>query len=326
VDETKDLRIGQVLDALDEVLGPHIFPAKEDGSDPRLCPTCGTGRLSIKIGRFGAFVGCSNYPECRYTRTFSASAGSEGGTRVLGKDPETGLDVSVRSGRFGPYIQLGEAAEGEKPKRSSLPKGASPDSLTLEQALALLSLPREIGLHPEDSQPIVAGIGRYGPYVQHGKTYANLDSADDVLTIGLNRAVSLIADKASKGGRGRRQAEPGRSLGEYPEKGGDVVVKSGRYGPYVSHGGINATLPPDKSPDTITLGEAVALIEARAEKSGGAPAKRPAARRKVAKAAETAARPKAKAKTGATKARPAVKAKPTTKAKPAAKTKKAAKS
>ncbi|MBN8919805.1 MAG: type I DNA topoisomerase [Rhizobiales bacterium] len=330
VDEIKDLRIGDVLNALDAMLGPHVFPARADGGDPRVCPTCGTGRLSIKLGRFGAFVGCSNYPECRYTRTFSGAEGGESGTRVLGQDPETGLDVSVRSGRFGPYIQLGEAAEGEKPKRSSLPKGQTPDSITLEEALALLSLPREVGLHPESGDPIVAGIGRFGPYVQHGKTYANLEAGDDVLTIGLNRAVSLIADKATKGGRGPRGAAPGRSLGEHPQLGGDVVVKSGRYGPYVTHGGVNATLPADKAPDTLTLDEAVPLLAARAEKGGGKPAARRAkAPAKAAKASGKKAPAKAPAKSAAAAAKPAAsKSGGAAKAKPkaAAKPKKAAKS
>jgi DNA topoisomerase-1 len=316
VDGTKDLRVGDVLNALDEMLGPHVFPPRAEGGDPRQCPSCGTGRLSIKIGRFGAFVGCSNYPDCRYTRTFSAAEGTESGTRVVGQDPDTGLDVTIRTGRFGPYIQLGEASDGEKPKRASLPKGASPDSITLEQALALLSLPREVGRHPEDGEPIVAGIGRYGPYVQHGKTYANLEAGDDVLTIGLNRAVALIADKASRGGHGRRGAAPGRSLGAHPQKGGDVVVKSGRYGPYVTHGGVNATLPADKSPDTITLEEAVALLDARAGKTGGAPARRGAARPQRKAAAPKAPAAKAAGKKAAAARKP----------RPPAKTGKAAKS
>lgn len=328
VDDIKDLRIGDVLTALDEMLGPHVFPPKEDGTDPRLCPTCGVGRLSIKLGKFGAFVGCSNYPDCRYTRTFSAANGNGGdnGARVLGKDPETGLDVTIRTGRFGPYLQLGEGGEGEKPKRSSLPKGVTPDTIDLERALALLSLPREIGHHPESGEPILAGIGRFGPYVQHGKTYANLDRDDDILAIGLNRAVALIADKA-KGGRGRRPVDPGRALGEHPQKGGPVVVKSGRYGPYVSHDGVNATLPNDKSPDTITLDEAVALVDARAERTGGKPARKAktSARRPTgtaAKAAKPAAAPKAappKAKKRAAASKSAKPARKAARKKPAAK-------
>jgi DNA topoisomerase I len=301
VDGTKDLRIGEVLTALDEILGPHLFPVRADGGDPRQCPTCGNGRLSIKLGRFGAFIGCSNYPECRYTRQFSAGADGapDGGTRVLGKDPETGLEVSIRSGRFGPYIQLGEAQDGEKPKRSSIPKGESLDDIDLARALALLSLPREVGRHPESGDPIVAGIGRFGPYVQHGKTYANLEPGDEVLNIGLNRAVTLIAEKVLRPGRGRGAVDPGRALGDHPQKGGPIVVKNGRYGPYASHAGVNATLPRDKTPDTITLDEAVALIDARAAHGGGKPSRRrtPAkAKTSPRKApAKKAAAPKAKA-------------------------------
>jgi DNA topoisomerase I len=288
LDDIKDLRIGDVLTALDEMLAPHVFPPRPDGSDPRLCTTCGTGRLSIKLGRFGAFIGCSNYPECRFTRPFAATGedGGETGTRLLGQDPETGLDVTVRSGRFGPYIQLGEAvAKGEKPKRAGIPKSLSPSDIDLEKALALLSLPREVGNHPEDGQPIMAGIGRFGPYVQHGRVYATLEAGDDVLVLGLNRAVTLIAEKAAKGGRGQRGGgDPGRSLGEHPEKTGAVVVKNGRYGPYVTHGGVNATLPSDMAPDAITLEQAVALVDAKASRGGGKSSKR----RPPARRAETA--------------------------------------
>ena len=278
IDETKDLKISAVIDALDSLLAPHLFPPRADGSDPRQCPNCGNGRLSLKLSKFGAFIGCSNYPECRYTRPLSvpADGSADIGTKVLGQDPETGLDVTLRSGRFGPYLQLGEAVNGEKPRRAGLPKGAAPDQIDLQRALALLSLPREVGRHPEDGEPIRAGIGRFGPYVQHGKTYANLESPEDVFTIGLNWAVTLIAEKRAKGSRGRRfGADPGRPLGDHPAKGGPVVAKNGRYGPYVSHGGINATLPADKTPETVTLDEAVALIDARAERNTPAPHARP---------------------------------------------------
>jgi DNA topoisomerase-1 len=278
IDETKDLKISAVIDALDSLLAPHLFPPRADGSDPRQCPNCGNGRLSLKLSKFGAFIGCSNYPECRYTRPLSvpADGSADIGTKVLGQDPETGLDVTLRSGRFGPYLQLGEAVNGEKPRRAGLPKGAAPDQIDLQRALALLSLPREVGRHPEDGEPIRAGIGRFGPYVQHGKTYANLESPEDVFTIGLNWAVTLIAEKRAKGSRGRRfGADPGRPLGDHPAKGGPVVAKNGRYGPYVSHGGINATLPADKTPETVTLDEAVALIDARAERNAPAPHARP---------------------------------------------------
>jgi len=278
IDETKYLKISEVIDALDSLLAPHLFPPRADGSDPRQCPNCGNGGLSLKLSKFGAFIGCSNYPECRYTRPLSPPADGSGeiGTRKLGEDPQTGLEVTLRSGRFGPYLQLGEAVNGEKPRRAGLPKGTAPDEIDLERALALLSLPREIGRHPEDGEPIRAGIGRFGPYVQHGKTYANLDSPEEVFTVGLNRAVTLIAEKRAKGSRGRRfGADPGRALGNHPTKGGAVVAKKGRYGPYVSHDGVNATLPADKTPETVTLEEAVALIDARAERNAPAPHARP---------------------------------------------------
>jgi DNA topoisomerase I len=330
VEGTKELSITQVIDALDELLSPHVFPARADGVDPRVCPTCGTGRLSLKLGKFGAFIGCSNYPECRYTRPFSVPAAGEedktdNGVRVLGEDPETGLEVTVRGGRFGPYVQLGVGENGEKPKRTALPKGTDPGSVDLEFALKLLALPREVGRHPESGEPIVAGIGRYGPYVQHVKTYANLETGDDVLNIGLNRAVTLIAEKALKG-PGRRAAIPGRSLGEHPQKGGEIVARAGRYGPYVSHDGVNATLPADKTPETITLDEAAALVDARAERGGGKRPKRKAAKPK----AEAKPKAKAKAKTDGeaeTKAKPKAAAKPKSDAKPkAAKPKAASKS
>jgi DNA topoisomerase-1 len=292
VDDIKDLRVTHVLDALDAMLAPHIFPPKEDGSDPRICPTCGTGRLNLKIGRFGAFVGCTNYPECRHTRPLASGGDGENSTRVLGTDPETGLDVTVRAGRFGPYIQLGEGKDGEKPKRASIPKSMTPADIELDAALGLLSLPRDVGRHPETGEMIKAGIGRFGPYVQHEKTYASLEAGDDVLTVGLNRAVTLIAEKQAKGpGKRRFGSDPGKALGDHPARGGVITVKNGRYGAYVSHDGVNATLPADKTPETITLDEAVQLIDARAGKGGG--------KKKVAKTnakAKTTAKTKAPAK------------------------------
>jgi DNA topoisomerase-1 len=318
VDDIKDLRVRQVLDVLDEILGPHLFPPNQDGSDPRLCPTCGTGRLSLKLGRFGAFIGCSNYPECRHTRQLAAN-GTASPDKVLGKDPQTGLDVAIKTGRFGTYLQLGDVkdvAEGEKPKRAGIPKGWSIDDITIESALKLLSLPREVGKSPEDGEPILAGIGRYGPYVQHGKTYANLDSSEDVLSIGLNRAVTLIAEKRANPGKGRRfGADPGRSLGDHPQRGGPILVKKGRYGPYVTNNGINATIPDDKNPDEITLAEAVSLIEARAEKTGAKPAPRRKGPRKAdARVAQPAAAKPPSAKP--TAAKPTAAAKPKAAAKP----------
>ncbi len=298
VDKTKELRVGDVLTALDELLGPHIFPTKADGSDPRACPSCGEGRLSLKLGKYGAFIGCSNYPDCRFTRQFTAQGNGENANdnnRVLGTDPATGLEVALKDGRFGVFLQLGD---GEKPKRSSLPKGTDPATLDLETALALLALPREVGLHPETREPILAGIGRYGPYVQHGRTYANLSAGDDVLTVGLNRAVTLIAEKEA-GGRGRGGAPAGRALGEHPTLGGPVTVRAGRYGPYVNHGKVNATLPKGVDPDTLTMDAAVPLLAERAEKTGAATPKKAAPKKAAAaKKAPAAKKPAAKKAAG----------------------------
>ena len=316
VKEIKDLRVTQVLDALNDLLEPHIFPQATDGSDRRKCPNCGTGRLSLKLGRFGAFIGCSNYPECNFTRQMTPGAnGNVNGTKVLGEDPTTGLEVTLRGGRFGPYLQLGEASKekgAEKPKRASLPKGLAPDDVDLEKALALLALPREVGIHPDDKEPIIAGVGRFGPYVKHGKTYANLDSSEDVLTVGLNRAVSLIAEKKANPGRGRRfGADPGKRLGEHPDKGGPITIKNGRYGPYVSHAGINATLPADMTPDTVTLEQAIGLLEARAAKMGNAPKSRRVAGRKRVSGKAAASRAVKPKKAAAAKTKPARRAKVT---------------
>ncbi|MGI9407964.1 MAG: type I DNA topoisomerase [Hyphomicrobiaceae bacterium] len=309
IGEVKDLRVTEVLDALNELLGPHVFPPKEDGSDPRKCTSCDDGKLSLKVGKFGAFIGCSNYPDCRFTRQFTESGdtaansiGAEG--KLLGQDPETGLDVTLRTGRFGPYVQLGEPVEKEKPKRSSLPRGMEIDSVDLAKALELLSLPRDIGAHPETGKLIVAGIGRYGPFVSHDGMYANLDSPEEVFTVGINRAVALLAEKAAGGGKRRGAPAALRNLGEHPEKGGKIEVFSGRYGPYVKHGKTNATIPKDEPPENITLEKAAELIDVREAKGGKkkkAPAKKKAAPKKTA-----AKKPAAKKKT-ATKKTPAKK-------------------
>jgi DNA topoisomerase-1 len=273
VNDIGDLRIAQVLEALNDLLGPHIFPEPAEGGDARACPSCGAGRLSLKVGKFGAFIGCSNYPECRYTRQLAETGekAPPAEAKVLGTDPETGLEVTLRTGRFGPYVQLGEGNGKEKPKRASIPKGTDPDSLELDRALALLALPREVGAHPETGKPILAGFGRYGPYVQHDGKYASLSSPEEVFEVGLNRAVSLLAEKAAN--RRPRGASVIKELGEHPELGGKVQVLSGRYGPYVKHGKVNATLPKDIEPEQTTLEQAVELIAARSAKG---PGKKPA--------------------------------------------------
>jgi DNA topoisomerase-1 len=286
VNDIGDLRITQVLDALNDMLEPHIFPGTGDGGDPRACPSCNAGRLSLKIGKYGAFIGCSSYPDCRFTRQLAdtgdkgSAIGSEG--KPLGTDPASGLEVTLRTGRFGPYVQLGENGK-EKPKRASIPKGTDPESLELDAALALLSLPREIGLHPETGKPILAGFGRFGPYVQHDGKYASLGAPTEVFEVGINRAVSLLAEKAA--GRVRRGASVIKALGEHPELGGEIEVLSGRYGPYVKHGKVNATVPKDHDPEQVTLAEAVELI---AERSAKEPAKKPVRKaRKTSKTSKT---------------------------------------
>ena len=330
VNEIKEVRITQVLDALNDLLEPHIFPARADGGEVRQCPQCGTGKLSLKVGRFGAFIGCSNYPECRFTRQMTPGANGSQPTKVLGIDPVTNLEVTIRGGRFGTYLQLGEevkvpkrkkgekkdpdAPEPVKPKRASLPKGVAPEDIGLDKALALLALPREIGKSPEDGEPIMAGVGRFGPYVKHGKVYASLEEGDDVLTVGLNRAMHLIADKIANPKKGRRfGADAGKALGEHPDKGGPIVVKNGRFGPYVSHNGVNATLTGDKTPDTVTLDQAIVLLDARAAMMGNSPKGRRAAGRKTASgkvAAAPAAKPKKPAAAKPKKAAAAAHAKP----------------
>jgi DNA topoisomerase I len=295
IGEAKDLRISEVIDRLNEILAPHLFVPGDDGKDPRVCPNCGTGQLSLKLGRFGAFVGCSNYPECRFTRQLNQKNGDAvGGTRLLGEDPNTGEPITLRSGRFGPYFQRGETVEkGEKPHRSSVPKGTDLASVDLELALKMLSLPREVGKHPEDGEPIVANFGRFGPYVAHNKKYASLDSDEDVFTVGINHAVTILAEKKAKA-RGPRGAEVLKELGANAQ-GTAVKLLKGRYGPYVSDGSTNATVPNATDPMSVTLEQALSLIADREAKGGGK-------KKKKAKAVPKAkAAPKAKAPAKASK-------------------------
>jgi DNA topoisomerase-1 len=315
VTEIKDLRVSEVLDALNDLLGPHIFPPRAEGGDPRLCPNCGEGRLSLKVsGKYGAFIGCSRYPDCRYTRQLSqpADGPAEASTpdgKLLGHDPDTGLAVTLRTGRFGPYVQLGEGSKDDKPKRSSIPKGVDANSVDLEYALKLLSLPRMIGDHPETGKQITAGLGRYGPFILHDGTYANLPTVEEVFSVGINRAVVLLAEKKAGGGKGRFQrAVPTvlKELGDHPSEGGKVQVLSGRYGPYVKHGDVNATLPRGREPAALTMDEAVQLIAERAAKGPSKPKGRRARTTKAqgdeAKPAKTGkAKPKSKGKASGTR-------------------------
>jgi DNA topoisomerase-1 len=259
VEQTKDLKISDVIAALDHDLGPHFFPSREDGSDPRACPACANGRLGLKLGRYGSFIGCSNYPNCQYTRRLAVETGDDSGEtlkegmRALGEDPETGEEVTVRRGPYGLYVQLGDSTEDkkQKPRRTSLPRGMDGEQLTLEQALGLLALPRTVGMHPETQQPIQVGIGRFGPYVRMGAVYGSLERDDDVLSLGMNRAMELLAKKLASV----------RSLGEHPADKQPVTVRKGRFGPYVQHANMVANLPRGVMMDDVALQEAVALLQ-----------------------------------------------------------------
>ncbi|WP_428535938.1 type I DNA topoisomerase [Rhodopila sp.] len=289
VEQTRELKISDVINALDQDLGPHFFPAREDGSDPRVCAACGTGRLGLKLGRYGSFIGCSNYPTCQYTRRLAIDVGEEGGEtlkegmRSLGHHPDSGEEITVRRGPYGLYVQQGETSEDKKlrPRRTSLARGMDGENLTLEQALGLLALPREIGLHPETKEKIEAGIGRFGPYVKMGAVFGSLDRDDDVLALGLNRAVDLLAKKLASV----------RNIGPHPAGGEPVSVRKGRFGPYAQHAKTVANLPRGMAMDDITLDQAVALL---AEKGKALKPRGSAARKGGRAGAKSASRPAGK--------------------------------
>ena len=304
--ETKDLKISDVIDALDEDLGPHFFPPREDGSDPRACPACGNGRIGLRLGRYGSFIGCSNYPTCQYTRklaidgTESSEDTLKDGQRVLGQDPATGEEITLRRGPYGLYVQQGEPDPTDKkakPKRSSLTRGMDPDILSLEDAMGLLSLPRLVGHHPTTGEKIEAGVGRFGPYIKMGPLFASLDKDDDVLHIGLNRAMDLI---------GKKQ-DSVRNLGPHPKDSAPVVARKGRFGPYAQWGNVVANLPRGEELSEFTLDQAVALLAEKGKilapkgKKGAAKKAAPAATRPAAAAAAPAAKPAGKAKPKAKK-------------------------
>ncbi len=310
VDGTKDLTISQVLVALDEELGRHFFPTDGSGRDARLCPVCGAGRLSLKLGKFGAFIGCSNYPNCRHTRPLGfEDDGEDASDTTLGSDPASGREVLLKKGPFGHYLQLGDADGDVKPKRVALPRGLKPADVDLDTALRLLALPRELGPHPETGAVITAGIGRFGAYIKHGSTFKSLAADDDVLTIGLNRAVVLLAEPAE--GRRRQAPRPLRELGPHP-KGGAVALYQGRYGPYVSHDGVFASLAKNSDPANLSLDEAVRLLAERSAKRK--PKRRARAEPRFAEAAAKRAAPAKTKKTAGSASRVAGKKKPATSA------------
>jgi DNA topoisomerase-1 len=292
--ETAELRITDVLEKINEVLEPHLFPVTPEDPEPRRCKACGVGRLSLRTARSGgAFIGCSNYPECRYTRPLAGeveggdAAGPDG--KLLGHDDD-GVPVTLRVGPYGLYVQLGEVTEeAPKPKRASIPKGMDPSAVDLQRALDMLALPRLIGMHPDDGEKVEASIGRFGPYVKHGKIYANIKDPEEVLTIGMNRAMEVLAQKAARGG-GRTAVKPLRVLGEHPE-GGEIGLYEGRYGPYVKWEKVNATIPKETPPEALTLEQALELIAAKR------PAKKATARKAPAKKAAPKKAPAKKAPT-----------------------------
>ncbi|MGE3623419.1 MAG: type I DNA topoisomerase [Bdellovibrionales bacterium] len=320
IDGTKDLKISDVIDALDEALGPHFFPEQADGSDPRLCSVCKNGRMGLKLGRYGAFLGCSNYPECRNTKPLAVAGGENdnapqmAGPRELGPDPETNLPVTVRVGPYGAYVQLGplpgpppappeldengkpkrkkkKKDTGPKPKRMSLPKGLDPNLIDLQTALKLLALPREVGPHPETREMITAGLGRFGPYIKMGPRYKSLAPDDDVLHVGLNRAVTLLAEPVK--GRFGQAATPGKPLGEHPDDGKPVTLNNGRFGPYVKWGKVMATVTKSYDPENLTLKDAVEILAAKIAKG---PSAKGGKGKKAAAAADTEAEAKPKKK------------------------------
>ena len=303
-----------VIDVLNETLAPHFFPPAADGRDTRVCPACKNGQLGIKLGRTGAFIGCSNYPECRYTRPLAVANGEENeltGPLELGVDPKSGKKATLRKGPYGHYVQLDEEGD-DKPKRVSLPRGVTLDQVTLDLALALLSLPRVVGEHPETRKPIMAGIGRFGPYLQHDGKYKSIPKDDDVLSIGLNRAVDLLAQESKGRGRG---AAPGKPIGNHPEDSQPVTLHGGRYGHYVKWGKVNATIPKELAPESVTLEQAVGLIADRVAKGGGGggrfgkKAAKKAAKPELSEGAPKDVKPKAK-KPAKPKAEKAAKAAP----------------
>ncbi|WP_417815091.1 type I DNA topoisomerase [Thalassospira alkalitolerans] len=301
VDEAKELKITEVLDALQVMLENYLFPTREDGTDPHKCPKCAEGTLSLKLGKFGAFLGCSNYPDCNFTRPLVANENGgdselDTGPKVLGVDKETGKEITLRKGPYGVYVQLGEEEEVEgkngkpkkvKPKRTSLPKGLEPSVVDLTKAEELLTLPRLVGVFPDTGEEIKANVGRFGPYVQAGNTFASLKAEDDVLTVGENRAISLIADKREKAGK---------EIGKHPDDGEPILLADGRWGPFVRHKKTNANLR-DVTKEEVTLEMAIKALKEKEAKSG-----KPAKAAKTTKApAKKAPAKKATAKKPATK-------------------------
>jgi DNA topoisomerase-1 len=307
--EVMEQKPSDITAELDKFLEPMLFPPKADGSNPRACPMCGDGQLALRGGRFGAFIACSNYPECKYTRKFgqpgSSGEGADTGPEVLGQHPETGQDIVKKSGRFGPYIEMGE---GKEAKRGSIPKDLPDGEMTLDWAIKLLSLPREVGLHPETGKPIVANIGRFGPYLLHDGKYGRLSNTAEIFEVGMNMAVVKLAEAANRGGRSSAGREPLKVLGAHPRTEAEIKLMEGRYGAYVTDGTTNATLPKTVDKDQLTLEEAAQLIDARAAAAPAKKGKKAPAKKKTAPKKDAAEKKPAAKKAPAKKAAPKKKA------------------
>ncbi|MET0154534.1 MAG: type I DNA topoisomerase [Rickettsiales bacterium] len=286
VDELNDVTISHVLEAMNEKLAYHLFPLGENGKPQRGCPECKTGELSLKVGKFGAFLGCSVYPECKYTKQLDgeadanegATAGAEGDLpRSLGVDKD-GKPVTLKKGPYGVYVQLGEDQADKKkdpaPKRLGVPKGTPLESVTLEKALEMLALPRIVGNHPETGKEISAGIGRFGPYVKHDGKYTSLKQ-DDPLTISVARAVETLSQS---------KTPSGELIGTHPESGKDIMLMPGRYGPYIKYDKANVPIPKHRQDERMTIDLALECIASAPEKKGN-PAKKTTTRK--AKKGET---------------------------------------
>lgn len=270
IEAAKDLRIAEVLDKINEILTPHIFPNNDGKKDPRLCHSCNEGILSIRTSRSGsAFIGCSNYPECKFVRPFAVitdeSINEKSTEGAIGFD-DRGIEIFLKSGRFGPYVQLGNSSEqNPKPKRTSIPKNFETSKITIEIARKLLDLPKVLGNHPSDNEPIHSAIGPYGPYLKHNSVYANIKDLEDFLSIGMNRAVELLSENEKKNSNSKKASSVLKIIGVHPE-GGDIQLMNGRFGPYIKYKKSNISIKNKDNLEDINLDVALELINNKKKK------------------------------------------------------------
>ena len=270
IEAANDLRISEVLERINDILTPHIFPNTEGKEDPRLCQNCNNGKLSIRTSRSGsAFIGCSNYPTCKFVRPFGVistdSLNEKTSEDSIGTS-DNGEEIYLKSGRFGPYVQLGNSSEkNPKPKRTSIPKNFEPSRITIEIAKKLLDLPKVLGEHPDDKKPIHSAIGPYGPYLKHNNIYANIKDLEEFLSIGMNRAVELLSENSKKNSNNKRAASLIKTIGDHPE-GGEVQLMNGRFGPYIKYKKNNISVKNKDKLDEIDLKTALELLDSKKKK------------------------------------------------------------